>query len=61
MRAFDIKEQLKMAAGMALEEPPEIEFFLPQTFDEGVGKAVAKAVTEAAKRRGQKKESAEAE
>lgn len=53
VRASDINEEMKMAAAKALselvsEEELNEEYILPKAFDERVGKAVAKAVSEAA-------------
>lgn len=53
VRASDINEEMKMAAAKALselvsEEELNEEYILPKAFDDRVGKAVAKAVSEAA-------------
>ncbi len=57
VRASDINEEMKMAAAKALSElisPEELgeEYIIPKAFDPRVGKAVAKAVAEAARRTG---------
>ncbi len=54
VRASDINEQMKMAAAKALsdlvsEEELNEEYILPKAFDPRVGKAVAKAVAQAAR------------
>ena len=56
-RASDINEEMKLAAAKALSElvaDDELneEYILPQAFDPRVGKAVAKAVAEAARKTG---------
>ena len=57
VRASDINEEMKMAAAMAIanlisdEELCE-DYIIPKAFDERVGKAVAKAVAEAARASG---------
>lgn len=57
VRASDINEEMKMAAAMALadlisDEERNAEYIIPKAFDSRVGKAVAKAVAEAARRSG---------
>ena len=57
VRASDINEEMKMAAAMALadlipEEELNADYIIPKAFDPRVGPAVAKAVSEAAKRTG---------
>ena len=57
VRASDINEEMKMAAARALAEfIPEdrlsAEYIIPKAFEEGVGKAVAEAVADAARRSG---------
>ena len=57
VRASDINEEMKMAAARALAEfIPEdrlsAEYIIPKAFEEGVGKAVAEAVANAARRTG---------
>ena len=57
VRAADINEEMKMAAARALAEfIPEdrlsAEYIIPKAFEEGVGKAVAEAVADAARRTG---------
>ena len=57
VRASDINEEMKMAAARALAEfIPEdrlsAEYIIPKAFEEGVGKAVADAVADAARRTG---------
>ena len=57
VRASDINEEMKMAAARALAEfIPEdrlsAEYIIPKAFEEGVGKAVAEAVADAARRTG---------
>ena len=57
VRAKDINEEMKMAAAQALanlitDEELNEEYIIPKAFDERVGKAVAKAVAEAAVRSG---------
>ena len=56
-RASDINEEMKLAAAKALSDlvaPEELneEYILPKAFDPRVGKTVAKAVAEAARRTG---------
>ena len=56
-RASDINEEMKLAAAKALSElvaDDELneEYILPQAFDPRIGKAVAKAVAEAARKTG---------
>lgn len=57
VRASDINEEMKMAASYAIaslvsgEELSE-DYIMPKAFDERVGKAVARAVAEAAKKSG---------
>ena len=57
VRASDINEEMKMAAAEALaglisDEELNDEYIIPYAFDERVGKAVAAAVAEAARRTG---------
>ena len=57
VRASDINEEMKMAAATALAELISYEeltadYIIPKAFDPRVGKAVAKAVAEAARRSG---------
>ena len=57
VRASDINEEMKMAASHAIaslvtDEELNAEYILPAAFDERVGKTVAKAVAEAAKKTG---------
>lgn len=57
VRASDINEEMKMAAsyaiaGLVSDEELNEDYIMPKAFDERVGKAVAKAVAEAAKRSG---------
>jgi len=57
VRASDINEEMKLAAALALaslvpEDELSEEYIMPAAFDERVGKTVAKAVAEAAKRTG---------
>ena len=57
VRAKDINEEMKMAAAQALadlisDEELDEEYIIPKAFDERVGKTVAKAVAEAARRSG---------
>ena len=57
VRARDINEEMKLAAAAALAglvSPEELsaEYIIPQAFDKRVGPAVAKAVSEAARRSG---------
>jgi len=57
VRASDINEEMKIAAARALaelisEEELNADYIIPKAFDPRVGKAVAKAVAEAAKRTG---------
>lgn len=57
VRASDINEEMKLAAAEALsslvsDEELNDEYILPQAFDPRVGKAVAKAVAEAARKTG---------
>ena len=54
---IDINEEMKLAAAKALsslvsDEELNEEYILPQAFDPRVGKAVAKAVAEAARKTG---------
>ena len=56
-RASDINEEMKMAAAAALsslvsDEELNEEYILPRAFDPRVGKTVAKAVAEAARKSG---------
>lgn len=57
VRASDINEEMKMAAsyaiaGLVSDEELTAEYILPKAFDARVGKAVANAVAEAAKKSG---------
>lgn len=57
VRAFDINEEMKMAAANAIanlvsDDELSAEYIIPKAFDPRVGKAVAKAVSEAAVRSG---------
>lgn len=57
VRASDINEEMKMAAAQALaglisEEELSEEYIIPQAFDKRVGPAVAKAVSDAARKSG---------
>ena len=57
VRASDINEEMKMAASLALanlvdEKDLNPEYIIPYAFDERVGKAVAEAVAEAARKSG---------
>lgn len=57
VRASDINEEMKMAAsyaiaGLVSDEELSEDYIMPKAFDERVGKAVAKAVAEAAKKSG---------
>ena len=57
MRASDINEEMKMAAAAALaglvsDEELSADYVIPRAFDPRVGKAVAAAVAEAARRSG---------
>ncbi len=57
VRAADINEEMKMAAARALaefipEDKLSAEYIIPKAFEEGVGKAVADAVADAARRTG---------
>ncbi len=57
VRASDINEEMKVAAayaiaGLVSEEELSAEYIIPRAFDERVGKAVAKAVSEAARKTG---------
>lgn len=57
VRANDINEEMKIAAAYALaglisEEELKEEYIIPRAFDPRVGKAVAKAVAEAARKTG---------
>ena len=57
VRAGDINDEMKIAAAYALaglitDEELSEEYIIPQAFDPRVGKAVAKAVAEAARRTG---------
>ena len=57
VRASDINEEMKMAAARALaefipEDKLSAEYIIPKAFEEGVGKAVAEAVANAARRTG---------
>ena len=57
VRASDINEEMKMAAAKALaefipEDKLSAEYIIPKAFEEGVGKAVAEAVANAARRTG---------
>ena len=55
--AKDINEEMKMAAAMALanlisDEELNADYIIPKAFDPRVGKAVAEAVAEAARKSG---------
>ncbi len=57
VRASDINEEMKMAAAMALanlisDEELNADYIIPKAFDPRVGKAVAEAVAEAARKSG---------
>jgi malate dehydrogenase (oxaloacetate-decarboxylating) len=57
VRATDINEEMKMAAAKALselvsEEELNEEYIIPKAFDKRVGKTVAAAVAEAARKSG---------
>jgi len=57
VRASEINDEMKMAASLAIaglvsDEELNEEYILPFAFDERIGKTVAKAVAEAAKRTG---------
>lgn len=57
VRASDINEEMKIAAAYAIaslvsDEELNEDYILPRAFDERVGKTVAKAVSEAARRSG---------
>lgn len=57
VRAKDINEEMKLAAARAIsdlisDEELDPEYIIPKAFDSRVGKAVAKAVAEAARRTG---------
>ena len=57
VRASDINEEMKMAAARALaefipEDKLSADYIIPKAFEEGVGKAVAEAVADAARRTG---------
>ena len=57
VRASDINEEMKVAAAKALaefipEDKLNAEYIIPKAFEEGVGKAVAAAVAEAARETG---------
>ena len=57
MRASDINEEMKMAAAAALaglvsDEVLSADYVIPRAFDPRVGKTVAAAVAEAARRSG---------
>ena len=57
VRASDINEEMKMAAAKALaefipEDKLSADYIIPKAFEEGVGKAVADAVADAARRTG---------
>jgi len=57
VRASDINEEMKMAASYAIawlvsDEELSEDYIMPKAFDERVGKAVAKAVAEAAEKSG---------
>jgi len=57
VRASDINEEMKMAAAMALanlisDEELNEDYIIPKAFDPRVGKAVAEAVAEAARKSG---------
>ena len=54
VRASDINEEMKMAAAKALaefipEDKLSADYIIPKAFEEGVGKAVAEAVANAAR------------
>ena len=57
VRAKDINEEMKVAAAKAIaslvsEEELSADYIIPKAFDERVGKTVAKAVAEAARKTG---------
>ncbi len=57
MRAGDINEEMEMAAsyaiaGLVSDEERTAEYILPKAFDPRVGKTVAAAVAEAARKSG---------
>ncbi len=57
VRASDINEEMKMAASYAIaslvsDDELSSEYILPKAFDERIGKAVAEAVAEAARKTG---------
>lgn len=57
VRASDINDEMKMAASYAIaslvsDEELDSEYILPMAFDERIGKTVAKAVAEAARKSG---------
>jgi len=57
VRASDINEEMKMAASLAIaslvsDEELSAEYIIPKAFDPRVGKAVAQAVAEAARKSG---------
>ena len=57
VRASDINDEMKMAAsyaiaGLVSDEELNAEYIIPAAFDERVGKAVAKAVADAAVKSG---------
>ena len=57
VRASDINDEMKMAAsyaiaGLVSDEELNAEYILPMAFDERIGKTVAKAVAEAARKSG---------
>ena len=57
MRASDINDEMKLAAAKALadlisEEELSEDYIIPKAFDPRVGKAVAAAVAEAARKTG---------
>lgn len=57
VRASEINEEMKMAASFAIadlvtEDELRADYILPYAFDERIGKAVAKAVSEAARKSG---------
>ena len=57
VRASDINDEMKMAAsyaiaGLVSDEELSSEYILPMAFDERIGKTVADAVAEAARRTG---------
>ena len=57
MRAKEINEEMKMAAAKAIASLVSIEeltpdYILPMAFDRPIGKTVAKAVADAAKKTG---------